>query len=203
MGTWKSDDPARADSGPTVRGKTISNPIPFPDKEEYSFEGRPASVSPPHEREDNEKQLVEDRPASSEPIPSPTEYEKEDKDLPEENKSIESFSEIPPQPSYAPPVPPPQPVIEPISKPAAQPVAQPAAQPIASSSTVRISSPAIPSSSEAEKPRRRKSGLRSVFGKLFGGKKGRDNRPPTIPEESVLDTRAGQHRSVSSESSLT
>jgi hypothetical protein len=34
------------------------------------------------------------------------------------------------------------------------------------------------------------------LGKLFG-KKNKENRPSTIPEEGTADTRAGLHRSVS------
>jgi hypothetical protein len=56
--------------------------------------------------------------------------------------------------------------------------------PINQQNTVRVSTNSVPPASDEEKPQRKKSTLRGVFGRLFG-KKRRDK------------VRAGQHRSVS------
>lgn len=178
MGARKPDETDRTDTGPTVRGKPISSPIPFSDSDEFPFKSHGPSISISREPEDIEKQLLDERPASLEPQSLPV---GDEKDAPTETRSIESLSEPAPQPSYAPPAPPP-------AVPSAPSTPQP--------SHVRISTVTVSSNATAERPRRRKSTLRSVFGKLFG-KKNKENRPSTIPEEGTADTRAGLHRSVS------
>ena len=170
MGAWKSDDPVRTDTGPTVRGKPISSPIPFPDSDEFPFRTHGPSISLSRELEDIEKHPSQERLASAEPPSLP---EEDEKDAPPDTESIESLVASPPQPSYEPPAP-------------------PARQP----SHVRISTPALSSNVAAEKPKKKKSSLRTVLGKLFG-KKSKETRPSTLPEEGTPDIRAGAHRSVS------
>ena len=170
MGAWKSDDVVRTGTGRTVRGKPISSPIPFPDTDEFPFRTHGPSISLSCELEDIEKQLLQEPPAAAEPPSLP---EEEEKDAPADDKSIESLAEIPPQPSYDAPAP---------------PIRQP--------SQVRISAPALSSNVAAEKPKRRKSSLRAVLGKLFG-KKSKESRPSRLPQQGTTDIRAGAHRSVS------
>lgn len=179
MGTWKPDESDRTDTGPTVRGKPISSPIPIPENDEFPFRSHGPSISISREPGDIEKQLLDEKPASLEPESLLAEDEK---DYPTETRSIESLAEAVPQPTYAAPPPAPPPVLPP-----APSTSQP--------SHVRISSATISSNATAERPKRRKSTLRSVFGKLFG-RKNKESRPSTIPEEGSADIRAGLHRSV-------
>jgi hypothetical protein len=170
LGGWKSDEPIRTDIGASVRGKTISSPIPFPDDDEFPFRSHRPTISLTREPEDDEKQI---QPENSGPIGPQGVPREDEKDAFPDSKSIESFEAMPPQPPYAPPPPPP-----------AQPV------------IVRISTTAASSNIIVEKPKKKKSSLRALFGKLFG-KKNRDSLPPKCRDEDSGNLRAEQHRSVS------
>lgn len=171
---WKSEDSVRIDVGPTVRGKTISSPIPFPDDDEFPFRTHGSTISISHEPKDVEKQLQLEALAPAEPLSIPKEEEEDFAD----SNSIESFDPRPaPMPPYNPPAP-------------------PISQPI----HARIPSAAAPSNAGVDRPKRKKSTLRAVFGKLFG-KKQNDNPPSRQrgreSEVPQTDPRAGLHRSVS------
>jgi hypothetical protein len=170
VGGWGSDDANRTDVGPSIRGKTISSPIPFPDIDEFPFRGHGTSDSISREPEDGEKQLQLEGIVPNEARGIPHEGEI---DSFADSRSIESFEGIPPQPSYAPPAP---------------PTTQP--------NRVRISTPTAPSNADVERPKRKKSSLRAVFGRIFG-KKNKSSLSSGQRKEDTANVRAGLHRSVS------
>jgi hypothetical protein len=167
MGGWKSDEPIQIDTGSSIRAKTISNPIPFPNDDEFPFRSHRPTISLTREPEYDEKQMQLESSALIESQCVPCEDEK---NAFPDSKSIEA---TPSQPSYAPP---PPLTIEPTH--------------------VRISTTAASLNFVVERPKKKKTSLRAVFGKFFG-KKNRDSLPPKKRDKDTGNVQAEQHRSVS------
>ena len=86
----------------------------------------------------------------------------------------------------------------PPSQPAYEPPPPPTTQPSGLRNSMMSSSP----SANDGKPQRKKSSLGSVFRKLFGGKKRKESSSSSTTAQSSGGFRAGQHRSVSSDSNV-
>lgn len=164
-GKWRPDAARRS---PSIRGKTISNPIPLTDDDEFPIRTPGAGIATPLGTEGLEKQLQ---------LRSSSGLTRSDSAVLAENTALTDFAEAsraktpsPPQPSYAPPSP-----------------------PQAQSTLPRDSVVSKPPSPNDAKPQRKKSSLRSVLGRLFGKKAKNGPSPSTNPP----DWKAGQHRSVS------
>lgn len=172
-GKWRADAPKRVNTGgSTIRGK-ISAPIPFPDDDEFPIRSPGSGIATPLSGEGIDKQLGHNMGSG---IPRPISRAPPDRlssTLAEDSTPVVERPMTPARASYEP--------MEP-SPPRQQ--SMPMAQERALTSA--------PSGSSEGKPQRKKSSLRTVFGKLFG-KKAKANGPP---EQTVL--RAEQHRSVRS-----
>lgn len=169
-GRWKSEDASRTDTGTSIRGKTISGPIPFPDDDEFPLRGHGTGISIPLATEDVDKQLEQlGGPAVTEPHST---AQPDEKDSFADSKSVE-LSEEHPQQTYDPPVPPTE---EPNGE--------------------RIPTPSVPPHSGLERTKRKKSSFRAVFGRLFK-RKTKENPSPGQYAQDTRDERAEQHRSVS------
>jgi hypothetical protein len=167
-GKWRAEPPRRTNTGMSIRGKTISNPVLVTDDDEFPIRTPGAGIATPLGGEGAEKQLQLRTSANSRPNSKVLSELIESTELAESSRAERTI------PSSQPPR-------TPSSPPQAQP--EPIGLPIASKT----------SEFSQGKPQRKKSSLRSVFGKLFG-KKQRNTRSPRIPERS--SQRQGQHRSV-------
>ena len=168
---WKADTPRRTNTGASIRGKTISHPIPFADDDEFPIREPGTGIATPLGTEGIEKQLH----SRASPVTRPRSSVQSDKisEAGLEESTPERTPSVPPQPSYSPPAPP---HIQP--------------------SPLRNSITSVPSGSNEGKPQRKKSSLKSVFGRLFG-KKQRNGSASGPRAQGPSSVRAGQHRSVS------
>jgi hypothetical protein len=170
---WRADGPTRTNTGSSIRGKPISNPILLTEDDEFPIRTPGTGIATLVGTEGVEKQLHLRASAIVRPNSKVNSQNIPSSDVAEPSTAEEPAPVTPPQPSYVPPSPPQR---------------QPA--------PVRNSTTSKPSGSSEGKPQRKKSSLRSVFGRLFGKKqKTSPSTSPRIPERS--DLRVGQHRSVS------
>lgn len=162
-GKWRPESPARTNTGMSIRGKPISNPVLLAEDDEFPIRTPGASIATPLGAEAIVRNSGTSRRGS--------------KTLSEHIASIDfaqsSKTERPVPSSQRPRTPP--------SPPRARP--EPAESPIPSKS----------SGTGGGEPQRKKSTLRSVFGRLFG-KKQRHHPGPRGPDGSAQ--RHGQHNSV-------
>lgn len=168
---WRGDEPKRSNTGSSIRGKPISNPILVTEDDEFPIRTPGTSIATPGGAEGVEKELHLRASAIVRPNSKVNSQNIPSSDLAEASIANPTASETPPEPSYAPPSP-----------------------PQVQQAPVRSSTASKPSGSSEGKPQRKKSSLRSVFGRLFGKKqKISPSTSPQIPERSNL--RVGQHRS--------
>lgn len=170
---WKLEESKRTNAGPSIRGKPISNPIPLTEDDEFPIRTPGAGIATPLGTEGVEGHLQLRASAIFRPA------------------STAHSQNIPASESAEPST---------VERTAANTPAQSFhALPFSAhdqSSSVRNSRNSKALGSSDGRPQRKKSSLRSVFGRLFGKKqKINPSTSPRIPERSQL--RAGHHRSVS------
>lgn len=165
-GKWRADPLKRTNTGMSIRGKTISNPVLLTDDDEFPIRTPGASIATP---------LGTDGPARQAQLRSSANSRPGSQVLSEHLKSTEAGE--PSQRERA----------TPSSQPPRTPPSPPRAQPAPSGAHIASN---VASEGKAQ---RKKSSLRSVFGRIFG-KKQRNSPSPRIPERSNL--RQDQHRSV-------
>lgn len=165
-------------TGASIRGKAISNPIPL-DDDEFPIRTPGAGIATPLGNESAERQQLLQRAAAAIAARPDSHVRSERNTGSIRNNEITSKETSPVTPR------------EPTENAPHTPV--PAVEPRQVKVPVSLGSTPLASSGV---PERKKSGLRSVFGRLFG-KKRKSSSPssPSIPERSNL--RLGQHRSVS------
>lgn len=170
-GKWKTDGPARTNTGSSIRGK-ISAPI-IADDDEFPIRLPGTGIATPLGKDSMERQLQLRSSAGSGQILQP--------DRIASNGVASNGIGGSPRAS-----PPPQPLHEPPPPPTTQPTA------------LRTSTASNPSGLNDGKPQRKKSSLGSMFRKIFGGKKRKDSSSSNTAAQGPDSFRAGQHRSVSS-----
>lgn len=191
LGIWKAEDPAGTDTRPSsIRGKTISGPIPFPDDDEFSFRVQGSNVATTLETKDSEK---ERSTRVSELVESHSTPQEDKKDNFEDSNSIETAKTIPPHPARAPPPPPPTlPIVQPSYGTSPPPIPPPIFQP----ESIRLPTASITPHQGLERPKPKKSSFRSFLSKIFKNKR-KDTLPPRQYQQRTSEIRVEQHRSVS------
>lgn len=171
----KSTAPARSDTSSSIRGR-ISAPIPLiVDDDEFPFREPGTGMATPLGRDGVEKQLRFPNPPHTPRTPLPVDLAKH------EEADVTGPVE---EPTRAPPAP-----------PSLTPSHESTIQQTTYGPPLRDSGASNhQSGSSLEKPRRKKSTLRSVFGRLFGKKRKSSSSGNGRTEDSA---RAGQHHSVS------
>jgi hypothetical protein len=177
-GKWKSEALARTNTGSSIRGK-ISAPIPIVDDDEFPIRSPGSGIATPVGAEGIEKQLqlrssVLARPESAAMIERSTPTHQGEPAIAEEGPSTS-------QPSFY--------------QPSNSATTHTASTAVATSVNSIPPVTSLPPTSDG-KPQRKKSSLRSVFGKLFGRKSRSDANRRSGDQSEV---RAEQHRSVSLE----
>jgi hypothetical protein len=143
-GKWRADGPTRMNTGSSIRGKTISNPIAFTDDDEFPFRSPGTGIATPLGTEGIDKQLQ----LRASGLANPTSAAQQASRLPlAEPIATETSANTPPQHAYEAPV-----------------------LPTAQSVPSRVSAASNPSVPGEDKPKRKKSSLRAVFGRIFGKK---------------------------------
>jgi hypothetical protein len=169
---WRADKPARANTGASIRGKTISNPIPIPDDDEFPIRTPGTGIALPLGTEALEREMrLRTSIATEELHPS----------QPPEDDSEQTVAQTT---TFS-------------TDQSVQAEVRHTRMPTIANAALRNSvAGSVPSGSSAGRPERKKSSLKSVLGRLFGKK-----RKPSSSSISKLNTnslRADQHRSVSS-----
>ncbi|EKD11834.1 uncharacterized protein L3040_008989 [Drepanopeziza brunnea f. sp. 'multigermtubi'] len=164
----RREEPARTNTGSSVRGKTISQPIPFPDDDEFPIRAPGTGIALPLDAEGIER-LRASTPATNEP----------DKTSPPNGNAVSEFT--PPREAPSPPH-------EAQIRRATQ--GHKPNQP----SRLRNSVTSVPHSASTEKPQRKKTSMRSVFGRIFGKKQKISPTPSEVDRGSSI-VRTEQHRS--------
>ncbi|EPE27710.1 hypothetical protein GLAREA_04501 [Glarea lozoyensis ATCC 20868] len=162
-GKWNGDAPSR-ETG-SIRGKTISNPIPIEDED---FPIR--------------------TPGTGIAVPIGSKGEEQIRLRSSNSPDLESIMERPALPVGAP-----ADHLESTSV-AAKPLEEKPARRTSPPRAPRMSTTSVPSKINMEAPQRKKSSLRTVFGKLFGKKRKSVASTTTAPSQDGGD-RADQHRS--------
>jgi hypothetical protein len=185
-GRWRSDGPARTNTGSSIRGETsfewlrcrfitnwkigkISAPIPIQDDDEFPIRTPGAGIAMPLGSEAIESRLRASIAAEL------------------DNTALQTVMPINNTMDPKAPV---QSTLGPAEQFREVPIRR-TNQP----STQRDSGASMPSGSSIGKPQRKKSSFRSALGRLFGKKSKNGGASP--PEQGVSGMRAGQHRSVS------
>lgn len=174
-GKKRAEEPTRTNTGPSIRGKTISQPIPFPDDDEFPIRTPGAGIALPLGADGVERRI--DSRASE-----------HDNYFNQPGVAISDYGALDsgnPQMPRDPPPPPPE----------AQSVRAAQSQSPNPSSILRDSVVSVPDAPSLEKPQRKKSSMRSVFGKLFGRKRRSSPSGKDADKRSSV-IRAEQHRSV-------
>lgn len=174
---WRAEGPARTNTGSSIRGKTISQPIPFPDDDEFPIRTPGTGIALPLGADGIERLRISTTAS-------------ELNNAPHQTGDFTTGTRTPPMPRETPPPPPEAQVPRTIQghKPN---------QP----SGLRNSVAGVLDAPGIEKPQRKKSSMRSVFGRLFG-KKRKDSTSSNMGASGSSDVRAGQHRSVCYKSSI-
>jgi hypothetical protein len=165
---WRATAPARTNTGASIRGKTISHPIPFPDDDEFPIRTPGTGIALPLGPEALEREIrLRTSTATEELHPSQPAVD-------DSEQAMATTTTL---------------VTDEAVQAEVRRVRLPA--------TLRNSmAGSIPSGSSIGKPERKKSSLKSVLGRLFGKKRKPNTLPVSQPNRESL--RAGQHRSVSS-----
>ncbi|CZT01471.1 hypothetical protein WAI453_006930 [Rhynchosporium graminicola] len=177
-GKWRVEGHARSNTGSSIRAKSISQPIPFPDDDEFPIRTPGSGIALPLSADGTER-LRETRANG-------------DIDIVAHQTGIAvsdytTGTRAPPMPTEPPPPLPDAQIMRTIQGHRPN-------QP----SGLRNSITSVPDAPSIEKPQRKKSSLRSVFGKLFGRKKKETSPSSSERASKASDVRAGQHRSVPS-----
>jgi hypothetical protein len=172
-GKWRNEGPVRTNTGSSIRGR-IGPPIPIPDDDEFPIRSPGTGIATPLGNEALERQFRLRASTASE----------HDHALQQTDDAVVA----PLEPAGQAPSPPTQ-TTQVSQEAGVRRTNQPSA--------LRNSQTSVPSGSSAGKPQRKKSSLRSVFGRLFG-KKRKDSNSSSTREQGAGGMRAGQHRSVSS-----
>ncbi|CAG8950381.1 hypothetical protein HYFRA_00006874 [Hymenoscyphus fraxineus] len=176
-GRWKSDGPNRTNTGSSIRGR-IGPPIPITDDEEFPIRapGAPRAL-PLSDGNGQEQQLA----------PSPA-MEVEHIIHQQPGVAVDDFIvQTDAAPTSAPPPPPPPLPIPSVEEGSTMHTS------LEQPSTLRNSTTTAPSKDSMVVPHRKKSSLKTVFGRLFGKK--RKSTAVTLSESPFTD-REDQHRSV-------
>ncbi len=174
-GKWRSQGPARSSTGATVRGKSISHPIPFPDDDEFPIRTPGAGLAIPLGPRGTDMSAPTRASTATDGEVEVSNYQT--------GIALSDYTEpsITTQPTTVPSQPSPETPIRRTIQPAA----------------VRSSMASVPSGSSIGKPQRKKSSsLKTVFGRLFG-KKSKQSPPSSSPKQGSSSVRADLHRSVS------
>ncbi|KAI9053372.1 hypothetical protein LZ554_002331 [Drepanopeziza brunnea f. sp. 'monogermtubi'] len=164
----RREEPARTNTGSSVRGKTISQPIPFPDDDEFPIRTPGTGIALPLDAEGIERLRV-----------STTATNESDKTSHPNGTAVSELT--PPREAPSPPH-------EAQVRRATQ--GHKPNQP----SKLRNSVTSVPHSPSTEKPQRKKSSMRSVFGRFFG-KKQTSSPTPSEADRGSSSARTEQHRS--------
>ncbi len=177
-GKWRVEGPVRTNTGSSIRGKTISQPIPFPDDDEFPIRTPGTGIALPLGADGIERLRLSTANSELDNAPHQTD-------------DFTSGTWTPPMPREAPP-PPPEAQVPRITQ------GHKPNQP----SGLRNSATSVLDAQSIEKPQRKKSSMRSVFGRLFGKKRKDSTSSDKRAASGSSDIRAGQHRSVCYKSSL-
>ncbi|KAG4427449.1 hypothetical protein IFR05_017068 [Cadophora sp. M221] len=172
-GKWRAEGPARSNTGTSIRGKTISQPIPFPDDDEFPIRTPGSGIALPLSADGIERLRVS------------TPNGEMDTTTHQTGIAVTDYMAGTRTPTMPTEPPPPLPEAQVTRTIQGHRPNQP--------SGLRNSIASVPNPPSI--PQRKKSSLRSVFGKLFG-KKRKGSSPSSSKRDSGSgDVRAGQHRS--------
>ncbi|KAK0119190.1 hypothetical protein ONS96_012254 [Cadophora gregata f. sp. sojae] len=174
-GKWRAEGPARSNTGTSIRGKTISQPIPFPDDDEFPIRTPGSGIALPLGADGIER------------LRESTATDEIDSTSHQTGIAVSDYTtgtRTPPMPTEPPP---PLPEAQVMRNIQGHRPNQP--------SGLRNSIASVPDAPSIDKPQRKKSSLRSVFGKLFGKKRKGSSPSSSKRASGTSDVRAGQHRS--------
>ncbi|KAL2072565.1 hypothetical protein VTL71DRAFT_11908 [Oculimacula yallundae] len=174
-GKWRAEGPARSNTGTSIRGKTISQPIPFPDDDEFPIRTPGSGIALPLGTEGIERQRVSTANSEIDVASHQT------------GIAVSDYTTGTSTPLMPTEPPPPLPEVQVMRNIPAHRPNQP--------SGLRNSMISVPDTASTDRPQRKKSSLRSVFGKLFGKKKKGSSPSSSKRASKASDVRAGQHRS--------
>lgn len=175
-GKWRAEAPARSNTGTSIRGKAISQPIPFSDDDEFPIRTPGSGIALPLSADGIERLRVSTPNSEMDNISHRSGIAVTD---------YMAGTRTPPMPTEPPP---PLPEAQVMRNIQGHRPNQP--------SGLRNSIISVPDAPSIEKPQRKKSSLRSVFGKLFGKKRKGSSPSSSKRASGTSDVRAGQHRSV-------
>ncbi len=170
-GKWYG--PSQSNTGSSIRGKTISHPIPISDDDEFPIRTPGTGIATPLLTDPGFEHHMRTRSSTTGILDNPA-YQT--------GVAISDFTD-PSAVTYTATI-------------TAQPMSDGKLRRTKQPSTARNSTASIPSGSSIGKPQQKKSSLRSVLGRIFGSRKGKGNTSSTTSRTSN-SIRAEQHRSVS------